>query len=987
MRWPLCKYETRICEPDLANAKSADLIHQVSFSAIRKKIDNLAKSSAAMTEEQLDFLLLNLQHLSKYCVEKCYPLVTEYEILHIVCGNIRDFHRLKMNGCVEHEIIKNVLPQFQQMAERVGCFLLYGELIDRDYGLSKPTHTLLKVIPFEVEVIHICHTNLKYSTSAEVGCFIEQLLETSPDILREYLIHLQENMVNVITTRTSGARNIHVKIEFLLMVLINMPKEFIHYNKLFDLLAHVGELIREVSTLVRDLEENSRNEESTNEKNHVTLDLIETIELMKGDLKHLYLKAPDTSLKFFPMSDGPLFIHLLLIHLNDLLNSNAYSVALIKEEIGLVKEDLELIRSIFVNVEQELYKDLWARVSDLAYEAKDVIDSIIVRDNDLLLLIFSLPFVIEKIKLIKEKISNLLEKILKNKCLIIVNSLTKHVERKPLKTDQLIVGFKEETYLIISKLTSGLKMLDVISITSIPGSGKTTLAYKVYNDKSVSSHFDIRAWCTVDTKYVEKKLLENIFNQVTGSTLKVIENIDVADELRKNLFRKRFLIVLDDLWDTATLDELARPFPEARKGSRIILATRDKKVALHAQCHSDPLDLRSLRQEESLELLQKRVFGKESLPDELLDVGKRVVKNCKGLPLVVHLIAGVVARKENKKSVWLEVLNSLHSFIFQKEEDVMKAIALSYDHLPDHVNPCLLDLASYEKDTKIPADHMKRLWRAKGFVEHTETNNVEEVMDVYLENLISSSLVISFNEIGNGRTYQIHDLVHHFCLLKAREEKLFDEISSNALSSSSSSDLMPREMQFLYDDEDFGHNDFVIFDSKKKRHSGKHLYSLLIYGHELDNSLYNICHLRHLRFLRVLELYGSFIKVDDYLLNEICTLVHLRFLNIKTKIKSLPSTFLNFWNLKILKVKNDGSPLILLLTIWNLVKLQVLVINDCSFFDLDTDKPIKVAEDSKLENLRELWGFKLSYSKDIKDIFILPKGILPFYQKAIFYNI
>lgn len=48
----------------------------------------------------------------------------------------------------------------------------------------------------------------------------------------------------------------------------------------------------------------------------------------------------------------------------------AYSIAFIKEDIGLVKEDLEFIRSLFNNVEQELYRDLWTRVLDVAYEAK-----------------------------------------------------------------------------------------------------------------------------------------------------------------------------------------------------------------------------------------------------------------------------------------------------------------------------------------------------------------------------------------------------------------------------------------------------------------------------------------------------------------------------------------------------------------------------------------------------------------------------------------
>ncbi|KAH0660379.1 hypothetical protein KY289_029127 [Solanum tuberosum] len=1057
-----------------------------------------SKSDATITDEQLDFLLLNLHHLSKYRAEKMFPLETQYEVLQNVCGNVRDFHGLIVNGYIEHEIVEYVLPQFQLMAERVGHFLWEDQIDedsklseideddqtdensqlseldeddqtdensqlseldeddqtdensqlfeldkddqtdensqlseldkddqtdensqlseldkddqtdensqlseldeddqtdedgrlskldkdaltdedsqlseldeddrnDRDSRLFKLAHLLFKIVPVELEVMHICYTNLKASTSAEVGCFIKQLLEISPDILREYLIHLQEHMVTVITASTSGARNIHVMIEFLLIILSDMHKDFIHHDKLFDLLARVGALTREVSTLVRGLEEKLRNKESTDETNRATLKLLENIELLKEDLKHVYLKVPDSSQCCFPMSDGPLFMHLLLRHLDDLLDSNAYSIALIKEEIGLVKQDFESIRSFFVNIEQEWYKDLWAHVLDVAYEAKDVIDSIIVRDNGLLHLIFSLPITIKRIKLIKEDISKLHEKIPENKGLIVVNSSKKPVESKSLTTGKIIVGFEEETKWILRKLTGGPTDLDVISITGMPGSGKTTLAYKVYNDKSISSHFDLRAWCTVDQEYDEKNLLNKIINQVNGSDSKLIENIDVADKLRKQLFGKRYLIVLDDVWDTTTWDELTRPFPEVEKGSRIILTTRKKEVALHGKLYTAPLNLRLLRSEESWELLEKRAFGNESCPDELLDVGKEIAENCKGLPLVVDLIAGVIAGREKKKSVWLEVVNNLHSFIFKNEVEVMKVIEISYDHLPDHLKPCLLHFASNRKDNATAIYELKIVWGAEGFVEKTDMKSMEEVVKIYVDDLISSSLVICFNEIGDSPKCQIHDLVHDFCLIKAREEKFFDWISSSA-----PSDLLPREIAINDDEEHFGLN-FVLFSSNKKGHSGKHLYSLSINGDKLDDYLSDTFHLRHLRLLRALDLKPSFIMVKDTLLNEICMLNHLRYLRIGTQVKSLlPLSFSNLWNLEILLVDNEESTLILLPRIWDLVKLRVLKTTTCSFFDLDADESILIAEDTKLENLRFLGILMLSYSKDTEDIF------------------
>ena len=205
---------------------------------------------------------------------------------------------------------------------------------------------------------------------------------------------------------------------------------------------------------------------------------------------------------------------------------------------------------------------------------------------------------------------------------------------------------------------------------------------------------------------------------------------------------------------------------------------------------------------------------------------------------------------------------------------------------------------------------------AEGFVGKTEMKSMEEVVKIYMDDLISSSLVICFNEIGDALSFQIHNLVHDFCLIKARKENLFDRIRSSA-----PSDVLPRQLIIDYDDDEehFGLN-FVMFDSNKKRHSGKHLYSLKINGDELDDSVYTF-HLRHLRLLRVLFLTLSFIMVNDSLLNEICMLNHLRYLRIGTQVKYLPLSFSNLWNLEILSVNNKKSTLILLPRIWDLVKL------------------------------------------------------------------
>ncbi|WMV47045.1 hypothetical protein MTR67_040430 [Solanum verrucosum] len=307
-------------------------------------------------------------------------------------------------------------------------------------------------------------------------------------------------MVNTVTPSASTC-NIHVMIEFILIILTDVPKDLIRHDKLFVLLERVRELTNEVFVLDRNLEEN------TNATSSTGLNLLENIELLKEDLKNIFLKArADSSQLRFPMSNAPLFMTLLLSNLNDLVNSNTSSVTLIKEEIKQVKEDLKIIRLFFGYVEQEFHRDLWTHVLDVAYEAEHVIMSILARDHGLLQLLFILHDTVEKIKLAKKEVQ---EKIPKSSDIIIANAPNNLIE---------------------------------INSSNTVGLGKTTLAFRVYNDKSIVDHFDVCAWCTVDQERNEKKLLQKIFNQVVGLKERFSENNiddDVADKLRKKLCGQR----------------------------------------------------------------------------------------------------------------------------------------------------------------------------------------------------------------------------------------------------------------------------------------------------------------------------------------------------------------------------------------------------------------------------------------------------------------
>ncbi|PHT67670.1 hypothetical protein T459_27157 [Capsicum annuum] len=395
---------------------------------------------------------------------------------------------------------------------------------------------------------------------------------------------------------------------------------------------------------------------------------------------------------------------------------------MMKPHIVLLERELSSLTSIFKDVvkvhhEDEILKDLQRCTINLAYEAEVAIDCILSRYNALLHLFCSLPTILKEIKNIsvevKEKWS---DNLALKPCSMVEPSKRQPIQHSDLMYDEEIVGFHNDMKRIIQHLIQGANELDVVPIVGMGGQGKTTCARKVYNSDAIVSHFDVRAWCIISQTYNRRELLQEIFSQVTGSKDKGDKDDILADELRKSLMKKRYLIVLDDMWDCMTWDNLRLCFPDGGNRSRILVTTRLEKVGEHVKRHTDLYFLPFLTPDESSKLLQKKVFQREDCPPELHDVSQEVAKRCKGLPLVIILVAGIIKRKKMEASWWHEVKNSLLSYLGESEGYGLSTMKLSYDNLPDHLRPCLLYMGMFLEDARIPVSKLISLWIAEGFV-------------------------------------------------------------------------------------------------------------------------------------------------------------------------------------------------------------------------------------------------------------------------------
>jgi disease resistance protein RPM1 len=125
------------------------------------------------------------------------------------------------------------------------------------------------------------------------------------------------------------------------------------------------------------------------------------------------------------------------------------------------------------------------------------------------------------------------------------------------------------------------------------------------------------------------------------------------DVLRGVLLRKRYLIVLDNVWDTIVFNELFDSLMDDIKGSRIIITTRNNNVASLAK-EMYRMKLSPLDDDDAFELFCRRTFQNSNMecPSHLKELSRKIVSKCGGLPLTINAIGNVLAVQEPKELVW-----------------------------------------------------------------------------------------------------------------------------------------------------------------------------------------------------------------------------------------------------------------------------------------------------------------------------------------------
>ncbi|CAL5066326.1 unnamed protein product [Urochloa decumbens] len=630
----------------------------------------------------------------------------------------------------------------------------------------------------------------------------------------------------------------------------------------------------------------------------------------------------------------------------------------VKGEIEVLKEELSSMNAALCKVSEVPAEQLdevtkiWARdVRELSYDIEDAVDTFILQGmgQEPAKTFGFKGFIDRTINLLKKAMSNhqhhgVIKDIMKQVNMVnkrhkrykvsdvatrgpIISTVDPRLEAMFTKATELIGidGPKNElAKILVDEGSSSGQQPMIISIVGCGGLGKTTLANALLHD--LKTKFDCQVFVSVSHNPDIKTILKNILGQLDeyaniNEAWDVVQLINKIIKLHEN---KRFLCVIDDVWNEWAWDTVKFALQDAKHGSKIVITTRNKAVAEHAG--GVVYELKPLSVDASRKLFNKRIFDiEDGCPPGLREVAGNILKKCDGVPLAIITTASLLASKPRHTREWENVNNSI-GFGLEKSPAVEKMkniLNLSYNDLPFHLKTCLLSLSKYPEDKKIRKDVLIWSWIAEGFItEETRPagTSLQVIGESYFIELINRSLIqpadIVDNDFHDGEVHacQVHDMVLELINQLSAEEgfvtTLLPDGQQAGTRTSAPQKKKIRRLSLHYSNRSYASPEEIAHLSRVR--------SFAVFG-DVDS----IPPLSSFHVLRVLQLEDCS-GLDNNHLNDLGELRHLMFLQLwRYSATRLPESIGKLESLATLDIRYARSSVVMLPM--SSIKLQKLV--------------------------------------------------------------
>ncbi|KAH9667643.1 putative disease resistance protein [Citrus sinensis] len=285
-----------------------------------------------------------------------------------------------------------------------------------------------------------------------------------------------------------------------------------------------------------------------------------------------------------------------------------------------------------------------------------------------------------------------------------------------LPLDHTVVGQELLLGQVWRCITDQEKNRGIIGLYGIGGVGKTTLLKQVNNNFCHQQHnFDVVIWAAVST--LQDDIGKRIgFSEDRNWKEKSLQ--DKAVDIASILSGKKFVLLLDDIWEPIDLTQLGVPLQNLNDGSKIVLTTRSAGVC--DQMDAEKVEVSSLAHDEAWKLFQEMI--ERSTLDSHTSIpglAETLARECGGLPLALKTV-GRAMKSQRKVGDWKRAIHKMRTsaskFSGMKEE-VFSRLKFSYDSLStDELRSCLLYCCLYPEDYEIPKRQLIDYWISEGFV-------------------------------------------------------------------------------------------------------------------------------------------------------------------------------------------------------------------------------------------------------------------------------